>query len=89
LDATQFLQLFIAELARHRGECPDSAGCVCALSGSVGALADAVLQDTQAKVIQAAVHVAVVAARVAIEGDAALNSVRMRNGLRPLIGEAP
>lgn len=61
-----------AELMRARAKFPDAAKSMCALTEEVGELAKALLDESDERVYDEAIQVAVMAIRVATEGDASL-----------------
>jgi NTP pyrophosphatase (non-canonical NTP hydrolase) len=73
-----------AELASARERFPSSAGAMCALTEEVGELAKAVLDEPRARVRAEAIQVAVMAIRIALEGDPTLDQVRYDRGQEPL-----
>lgn len=73
------------ELSRARHLFPSPAGSLAALTEEVGELAKAVLDESQDRVIAEAVQVAVMAIRVATEGDPTLDEIRKQRGQEPLV----
>lgn len=72
------------ELARARSKFPNSWGSMTALTEEVGELAKAMLDESPERVHAEAVQVAVMACRVACEGDSTLTELRNRpNGPGP------
>lgn len=72
------------ELAKARKKFPDSTCSMTALTEEVGELAKALLDESADRVRQEAVQVAVMAIRVATEGDASIDAYRVRRGLPAL-----
>ncbi len=70
-----------AELHVARTEFPESTGSMTALTEEVGELAKALLDEPWSHVRKEAIQVAVMAIRVAIEGDATLYAIRAKRGL--------
>lgn len=68
------------ELKRAREKFPNSDGSMTALTEEVGELAKAMLDEPLDRVRAEAIQVAVMAIRVATEGDATLNKIRKRRG---------
>lgn len=75
-----FLREVKAELQRARAKFPDSSGSMTALTEEVGELAKALLDEPLVRVRKEAVQVAVMAIRVAIDGDPTLNEYRRKRG---------
>jgi hypothetical protein len=72
------------ELIRGRAKFPNPQGSMTALTEEVGELAKALLDEPWERVVEEAVQVAVMAIRVATEGDPTLISYRRQN---PTTGE--
>ena len=68
------------ELARARRKFPNPQGSMTALTEEVGELAKALLDESRARVIEEATQVAVMAIRVATEGDPTLDGYREQRG---------
>ena len=68
------------ELARARLKFPNPQGSMTALTEEVGELAKAILDEPWERVIAEATQVAVMAIRVATEGDPTLDSYRAQRG---------
>lgn len=78
---TRFLDEVRAELERARDKFPDASCSLAALTEEVGELAKAMLQEPLDRVRAEAVQVAVMALRVAVEGDSTLDGYRRSLGL--------
>ena len=70
-----------AELDVARSKFPSNEHCMTALTEEVGELAKALLDEPWPRVVQEAVQVAVMAIRVAEDGDQTFNALRARKGL--------
>lgn len=68
------------ELRRAREKFPSADGSLAALTEEVGELAKAVLDESRDRIVEEAIQVAVMAIRVAIDGDPTLYAVRARRG---------
>lgn len=79
-DLRRFLHDVEYELHRARDKFPSAAGSMCALMEEVGELAKAMLDEPRWRVYAEAVQVAVMAARVCLEGDATMNHIRNNRG---------
>lgn len=77
----QFLIDVRNELERARAWFPGDRGQYIALAEEVGELARALLEQNGSSVWEEAVQVAVMAARVAIDGDSSIDALRMERGL--------
>lgn len=66
------LKAIVLELKAAREKFPSSAKSMCALTEEVGELAKALLDESGQRVYEEAIQVAVMAIRVATEGDASL-----------------
>jgi NTP pyrophosphatase (non-canonical NTP hydrolase) len=66
------LCLIVEELQSARSKFPSASKSMCALTEEVGELAKALLDESNERVVEEAVQVAVTAIRVATEGDASL-----------------
>lgn len=75
------LQEIITELKSARLKFPSSEGSLAALTEEVGELAKALLSESRTRVRDEAVQVAVMAIRVALEGDPSLDGYRNEQGL--------
>lgn len=73
-----------AELRRAREKFPQNDCMMTALTEEVGELAKALMDESSDRVIKEAVQVAVMAVRVATEGDDSVINLRSRKGLDPL-----
>jgi len=71
-----FIIKMVKELAKARKKFPYSEGALCALTKEVGELARALLDEKWECIEKEAVQVAVMALRIAIEGDSTLNTLR-------------
>jgi NTP pyrophosphatase (non-canonical NTP hydrolase) len=78
---TDFLASVIEELHRARRKFPDSTHSLAALMEEVGELSKAMLDEPLRNVRAEAVQVAVMALRVAVDGDRSLDSHRAHKGL--------
>jgi hypothetical protein len=76
------LQCVKIELLRARQKFPSSEYSMTALMEEVGELAKALLDEPLQRVQAEAVQVAVMAIRVATEGDSSFSNIRARNGLQ-------
>lgn len=77
-----FLRDVERELSRARDKFPSSEGCMTALTEEVGELAKAMLDEPGERIYKEAVQTAVMAARVALEGDRSLENYRInRHGV--------
>lgn len=72
-----FLRDVERELSRARDKFPSSEGCMTALTEEVGELAKAMLDEPGERIYKEAVQTAVMAARVALEGDRSLENYRI------------
>lgn len=70
--STDFLSDVSAEVLRAREKFPDASKSMTALTEEVGELAKALLDESDKRVYEEAVQVAVMALRVATEGDRSL-----------------
>lgn len=77
-----------AELTRARRKFPDAIACTTALTEEVGELSKALLDECPERVRKEAIQVAVMAIRVATEGDSALEEIRRRHGLESMVSAA-
>lgn len=68
------------ELASARQKFPSSECSLAALTEEVGELAKAALSEPMRNVVKEAIQVAVMACRVAVEGDETLDNYRWKNG---------
>lgn len=68
------------ELTRARAKFPSPAGSLAALTEEVGELAKAMLDEPRHRVCEEAIQVAVMAIRVATEGDPTLDEIRKKRG---------
>lgn len=75
-DIVDFRIAIYDEIQRARKLFPESDGLLAALTEEVGELAKALLDEPWERVWKEAVQVAVMAARIATEGDPTLNAVR-------------
>lgn len=75
------------ELGRARRKFPGDDVTMLALMEEVGELAKATFEEPSVNVRSEAVQVAVMAIRVALDGDGTLTAWRKQKGLDPLIGE--
>jgi hypothetical protein len=73
-----------AELARARAKFPSNGVTMLALMEEVGELAKATFEEPRENVRAEAVQVAVMAMRVALDGDSTLNDWRAQKGLDAL-----
>jgi hypothetical protein len=80
-EEQQILADILAELHRAQVKFPSPAGCMTALTEEVGELAKALLDEPLSCVRAEAVQVAVMAIRVALEGDPTLANIRTAKGL--------
>lgn len=75
---------FLIEVAHEHeravGLFPSSEASMCALTEEVGELAKAMLEESPERIRKEAIQVAVMAMRVAIEGDPSLDGYRERIG---------
>ena len=78
MSARKFFDLAERETARARELFPSSEGIFAALAEEVGELAQALLDKPWDQVVEEAMQVAAMAARVALEGDPTLSEVRER-----------
>jgi hypothetical protein len=76
-----FLDYVRDELARATDKFPDPAGSMTALTEEVGEVAKALLDESLDDVYAECVQVAVVALRVALQGDPSLDPMRLAKGL--------
>lgn len=76
LDVNSVLNAIAEELGRAHTAFPSPAGCMCALTEEVGELAKALLDEPRDRVRAEAVQVAVMAIRIATEGDPTLDAIR-------------
>lgn len=76
ISDAEILKNIQSELARARNKFPNPQGSMTALTEEVGELAKALLDEPWARVIEEATQVAVMAIRVATEGDPTLNGYR-------------
>lgn len=76
ISDSQILENIQAELSRARHKFPNPQGSMTALTEEVGELAKALLDEPWARVIEEATQVAVMAIRVATEGDPTLDGYR-------------
>lgn len=81
-----FFTMVRLELARARAKFPGPDATLAALVEEVGEVAKAVLDEDEERVLAEAVQVAVMAARLVLDGDSSLTDYRGRRGLRPLLG---
>lgn len=81
-NAEEFLNFVRQELVRARKKFPKSHGAMTALTEEVGELAKALLDEPWINVYQEAVQVAVMACRVAVEGDPTLKAVRKKRFIK-------
>lgn len=81
----QFLQAVRIELARARTLFPGDRLMTVALAEEFGELCKAVLDEPAANVYKEAVQTAVMAARVALDGDSSVVDWRQQKGLDPLV----
>lgn len=79
-----FIRAMEAELARARNKFPESRLTGLALMEEVGELAKAMLSESRGRVWSEAVQVAVMAARVALDGDLSVSEIRKERGLDAL-----
>ena len=79
ISDSEFIIRVQAELIRGRTKFPNPQGSMTALTEEVGELAKALLDEPWERVIEEAVQVAVMAIRVATEGDPTLISYRRQN----------
>ncbi len=82
---TAFLQEVRDELLRARTKFPGDRVMTIALTEEVGELAKALLQEPRENVRREAVQVAVMAARIVLDGDSSVTDWRLDNGLDPLL----
>lgn len=80
ISDAEILENIQAELARARRKFPNPQGSMTALTEEVGELAKAILDEPWARVIEEATQVAVMAIRVATEGDPTLDGYRQQRG---------
>jgi hypothetical protein len=85
ISDSEFITKVQAELIRGRTKFPNPQGSMTALTEEVGELAKALLDEPWDRVVEEAVQVAVMAIRVATEGDPTLIGYRRQN---PTTGEA-
>lgn len=83
-----FSQIWAA-LDQARKEAPESAGLLAGLMSSVGQLSHALLQDSAEHLVSQAIQVAVLAIRVAEEGDPTLKYMRRRRGQEDFPAKEP
>ena len=76
-----FLNCVRLELMHALDEFPDPAGSMAALTEEVGEVAKALLDEPQEDVHTECVQTAVVALRVAVQGDPSLDPIRLAKGL--------
>lgn len=79
------LQEIKDELARARAKFPGDDVTMLALMEEVGELAKAAFEEPRTNVRSEAVQVAVMAMRVALDGDGTLTAWRKQKGLDPLV----
>lgn len=84
-----FLFAVSKEVMRARRKFPSSYGSMCALTEEVGELAKALMDEPEVNVWAEAIQTACVAMRVATEGDASIDPIRVKRGLEPLSKEKP
>ena len=82
LRTQDFMVRVERELQSAREKFPDSICSMTALTEEVGELAKACMEEPMENVINEAVQVAVMAVRVATEGDRTINPVRWKRGLK-------
>lgn len=80
-DLFPFFELVREEHARALTKFPEPVASMAALSEEAGELAKAMLSESPDRILKEAVQVAVMAARVALEGDPTLDLYRERLGL--------
>lgn len=78
--SAEFMGDVARELVSARARFPNSWGSMTALTEEVGELAKAMLDESPERIRAEAVQVAVMACRVAIEGDSTLIELRNRKG---------
>jgi hypothetical protein len=83
-EADFFLSEVKAELSRARAKFPGRRIMMLALAEEFGELAKALLDDSPASIRREAVQTAVMAARVAIDGDESVDVWRSKKGLGPV-----
>ncbi|MCR9139358.1 MAG: hypothetical protein NXI27_25385 [Alphaproteobacteria bacterium] len=81
----ELLQEIKHELARARAKFPGDDVTMLALMEEVGELAKAAFEEPRTNVRAEAVQVAVMAMRVALDGDGTLTAWRKQKGLDPLV----
>lgn len=79
-----FLAAVSEELSRARAKFPEVPVTLAALLEEAGELAHAIIEKPRAEVYGEAVQVAVMALRLAVEGDDSLEGFRALQGLDPL-----
>jgi hypothetical protein len=85
----EFMAAVAAELRRARQKFPGRRVMTLALAEEFGELSKAVLDEPYANVLKEAVQTAVMAARVALDGDESADEWRAKKGLDPLPGAKP
>lgn len=80
-----FLQEVRDELLRARTKFPGDRVMMIALTEEVGELAKALLEEPRENVRREAVQVAVMAARIVLDGDSSVTDWRLDKGLDPLL----
>lgn len=85
LEVDAFLADVRAELVRARAKFPGDRIMTIALAEEFGELCKAVLDEPAANVRKEAVQTAVMAARVALDGDGSVTAWRAERGLDPLV----
>jgi hypothetical protein len=78
-----FLNCVRLELMHALDKFPDPAGSMAALTEEVGEVAKALLDESQDDLYSECVQTAVVALRVAIQGDPSIDPIRLAKGLEP------
>jgi len=81
VSTLKVMQQVMAEIDRARDKFPSPECSMTALTEEVGELATALMDEQPARVIEEAVQVAVMAIRIATEGDPTINPYRQRHGL--------
>jgi NTP pyrophosphatase (non-canonical NTP hydrolase) len=76
VETAKMLNEIVEELKSARKKFPDSEASMVALVEEVGELAKALLDEPYENVRKEAVQVAVMAIRVAVDGDPSLNKIR-------------